>query len=135
MNSEDVRVLGVARWEVHGTGVSKGSGGLDGQLTKCVLGGRIFYVRENLDLPHFHMNSGERLRMKQGMSLPSRGRQVLELCASTDVWDSFAALVRSLDGGTREVRRNARFTADWAERFFVREPVQLRLWSEHRISA
>ena len=58
-----LEVLATAPWIVHFGGIICPGGGLEGQLTKCVVGGIVCYVRETIKLAegHFGISSGERL--------------------------------------------------------------------------
>jgi hypothetical protein len=91
-------------------------GGLEGKLTKCRLGGTVFYVRENVAVQggHFMVSAGERMGWKQGR-LARRHAQVLELVAPADEWAGIANLVHQADALQRPVRKNRRFTLKWAE--------------------
>jgi hypothetical protein len=94
-------VVAAARWTCHWGGINNPEGGLAGQLTKCRLGGLVFYVRENTARDHFNQSSGERMAMKRG---EVRGVQVLELWAPPAMWGRVADLVRAADPLGRPVR-------------------------------
>jgi hypothetical protein len=105
-------------WQVHWGGIGNPQGGLEGQLTKCRLGGVVFYVRENIAFQggHFQVSSGERMGWKQGR-LSRRHQQILELAAPPGQWDRIAALVHRVDGLKRPVRSNRRFTIPCPKQF------------------
>jgi hypothetical protein len=110
-------------WLVHWGGLSNPHGGLEGKLTKCRLGGLVFYVRENIAVRggHFQVSSGERIGWKRGR-LSKRHKQILELAAPDAEWDRIAAVVHDADALNRPVMRNGRFTIACAERQFSQQP-------------
>lgn len=79
----------------------------------------MFYVRENVAFHggHFMVSSGERMGIKLGR-LSKRHLQILELAAPDNDWNRIAAVVHEVDGLKRPVRKNRRFTIQWAERTF-----------------
>ncbi len=112
-----IEILGQTTWPVHWGGINR-LGGVEGQLTRCRHNGVLFYVRENLQLDHFHLSSGERQGLKAGR-LSRRHPQVLELLAPARLGAQLAELVRQTDSLDRPVRRNRYFTWAWAERQFA----------------
>ena len=104
-------------WQVHWGGLNNPHGGLEGMLTKCRFDGIVFYVRENIAVHggHFHVSAGERMGWKQGR-LSSRHAQILELAAPEKDWEKLAAIVHQVDRLKRPIRKNRRFTIQWAER-------------------
>ena len=104
---------------IHWGGLGNPHGGLEGQLTRCRLGKVVFCVRENIAVAggHFLVSAGERMGWKRGR-LSRRHVQVLELLAPQKEWSRLAGLVHEVDPLKRSIRKNRRFTWEWAERTF-----------------
>lgn len=120
-----IKVLDKTSW--HFGSNNCGSGGMSGQLTKCLLEGRIvFYVRENLKgINTFLISSGERWGDKEGWSTPRPERQSLDLLAPVLHWHMIAEAVREADTLNRPVHKSRTFTWKWAEKEFA-ERLSLR---------
>lgn len=108
----EIVATGKAYWKFGGGIVPDNK--LWGQVTRCELAGVVFYVRENLDSSvSFMMNAGQRWGEKNGRV--SKSREILELAAPADDWETIADAVRAADPLHRPVRKNKNFTISWAE--------------------
>lgn len=129
LTTASFQVLAQIEWQVHGGGGSNPLGGIVGRLTKIRVFGLVCYVRENLMFDHFGIGSGGRLALKHGR-IPKFAVQVLELAAPSERWEEVAAVVAQIEAQCclaegkqpRRILRNQRFTQNWAEDQFSRNP-------------
>ncbi len=114
-----IEVLAQREWTFGWAGIS---GAIEkpysGKLTKCVLDGIVFYVRENLHHNQFLSNSGVGVAIKSGKKV---GIEILQLCAPPAIWVEISRAVQDADSKHRPVLKHRLFTFKWAEKEFPKE--------------
>jgi len=85
------------------------------EVTRCKYKGHVFYVREAFNgIPSFLIHSNHRMAIKT--THIKAELQVLELCCPDHLFDQLSTVIKAFDHLNRPVRRNSKFTYNWAMR-------------------